>query len=333
MFYSIIRPLLFQLPPETVHYLVCGVLSQLESWKLLPSNKPNEHSIPLMGLHFRNRVGLAAGFDKNGDCIDGLAALGFGFIEIGTVTPRPQSGNPRPRLFRIPKAQALINRMGFNNQGVDYLIERVKKMRYKGVLGINIGKNAATPLEQAVDDYRYCLERVYPYASYITLNISSPNTPGLRSLQNEEELTALLVALKTRQGELAQQYAKYVPLLVKIAPDLSGEAISEIAEIFIEQQIDGVIASNTTISREMINDLPHAEETGGLSGVPLFPLTLSLVKQLHQSLQGKIPIIACGGIHSEKTAQEMLAAGADLIQVYTGFIYQGPKLIKQLAKI
>lgn len=339
MLYKLIRPLLFKLPPETAHYLVCNILLFLNGCKLLPkifpasSQKGLSFTAKFLGLEFKNRIGLAAGFDKNGDYIDVLASLGFGFIEIGTVTPKAQPGNPKPRLFRLPKAQALINRMGFNNKGVDYLIEQVKKCQYRGVLGINIGKNATTPLEKAVDDYLYCLSRVYPYASYITINISSPNTAGLRSLQNKAELNKLLSALKSAQTDLAKQHAKYVPLLVKIAPDLTEEEIKDLAEILIEQGMDGVIATNTTLSRQAVQGMPHAEEIGGLSGAPVFPLALKTVAGLQKSLQGRIPIIACGGIQSVKEAQAMLAAGASLLQIYTGFIYQGPELIGRLLQL
>lgn len=333
MIYPLIRSLLFKLPPETSHDLACRFLSTVAVFRRKTLRQSTKPALQILGLDFPNRVGLAAGFDKNGDCIDGLAALGFGFIEIGTVTPRPQPGNPKPRLFRLPKAQALINRMGFNNQGVDYLIAQVKKKRYQGVLGINIGKNASTALEKAGEDYSYCLERVYPHASYVTINISSPNTPGLRSLQNKEALSSLLASLKKQQLDLSKRHGKYVPLLVKIAPDLTPESITEIAEIFLAEGIDGVIATNTTLSREAVAGLPSSEEAGGLSGAPVFPLALAVVKQLRQCLQGRIPIIACGGIASVKEAQAMLDAGADLIQVYTGFIYQGPGLIQDLSRL
>jgi len=330
MTYSFIRSLLFYLPPETAHRFALKTLAVFACLtRPLPTIATNPTTV--MGLTFPNRIGLAAGFDKNGECIDGFAILDFGFIEIGTVTPRPQSGNPKPRLFRLLPAQALINRMGFNNRGVEYLLTQVKKAKFNGILGINIGKNFDTPLERAVEDYLFCLTRVYAYASYIVINISSPNTSGLRQLQFGAALNELLSTLKKAQLTLAQQQQKYVPLVVKIAPDLTEEEIQEIAEILLTQQIDGVIATNTTLSREGVEGLPHAEETGGLSGAPIFNKSLKVVQQLSIKLQGKIPIIACGGIMSAENAQAMLNAGASLIQVYTGLIYQGPRLIQEIA--
>ncbi|HVV67651.1 MAG TPA: quinone-dependent dihydroorotate dehydrogenase [Gammaproteobacteria bacterium] len=328
MLYPILRSLLFQLPPETAHKTTLKTLALLQKLGLshLISRK-HQQPITLMGLQFPNPIGLAAGFDKNGDYIDALAPLGFGFIEIGTITPRPQPGNPKPRLFRLPKAQALINRMGFNNQGVDYLVNQVKQAKYSGILGINIGKNFDTPLEQAAQDYLFCLERVYAHASYITVNISSPNTQGLRQLQDTNALTELLTALKTAQHHLAEQHQKYVPLVVKIAPDLDNAAIEDMATVFLQQKIDGVIATNTTLSREGVTELPHANETGGLSGKPLFDKSLNVVQQLSHHLQGQIPIIGCGGIMSVKDIQTMRAAGASLVQVYTGLVYQGLQLL------
>lgn len=285
-----------------------------------------------MGLSFPNPVGLAAGLDKNGECIDGLAALGFGFIEIGTVTPRPQPGNPKPRLFRLPEAEALINRMGFNNKGVDYLVEQVKKARYRGILGINIGKNRDTPLDRALDDYLIGLRKVYPYASYVTVNISSPNTPGLRDLQAGENLYHLLSGLRQERENLAQRHGRRVPLAVKIAPDLESEQIKQIADALVEFEIDAVIATNTTASREGVEGLAHGEETGGLSGRPLFGKSTDVVARLSQALQGAIPVIGCGGIASTEDARRKFEAGADLIQIYTGFIYRGPALIREIVK-
>ena len=281
-----------------------------------------------MGLKFKNPIGVAAGLDKNGDYIDALAKLGFGFIEIGTITPKPQAGNPKPRLFRLPQSRAIINRMGFNNKGIDVLIANVKKARYKGILGINIGKNASTPIENALDDYLICLQKSYPYASYITINISSPNTVGLRDLQHGEFLNHLLSGLKAEQTRLSDQYGRYVPLLVKVSPDLDHAEIHDLAATILRHQIDGVIATNTTISRETVN----SQETGGLSGAPLTTLSTSALHVLHQSLQGKVPLIGVGGIMNAQDAQAKFDAGADLIQLYTGLIYNGPFLLKSMMK-
>ena len=328
MLYPIIRSLLFKLPPETAHKTTLKTLALFQQLGISHFlGHKTQTPVTLMGLNFPNLIGLAAGFDKNGDYIDALAPLGFGFIEIGTITPRPQPGNPKPRLFRLPQAQALINRMGFNNQGVDYLVNQVKQAKYSGILGINIGKNFDTPLEQAAQDYLFCFERVYAHASYITVNISSPNTKGLRDLQDSHALTELLSVLKTAQYVLAQQQQKYVPLVVKIAPDLDSTAIEAMAAVFLQQKVDGVIATNTTLSREGVTELPHATETGGLSGRPVFAKSLSVVRQLSHHLQGKIPIIGCGGIMSAQDRQTMLDAGASLVQIYTGLIYQGLGLL------
>ncbi|HYQ91627.1 MAG TPA: dihydroorotate dehydrogenase (quinone), partial [Candidatus Competibacteraceae bacterium] len=260
-----------------------------------------------------------------------LATLGFGFIEIGTVTPRPQPGNPKPRLFRIPQAQALINRMGFNNKGVDYLLRQVRHSRFRGVLGINIGKNFDTPLERAADDYVLCLEKVYPYAYYVAVNISSPNTPGLRELQYGSTLNRLLERLKAEQHRLTEQHGRYVPLAVKIAPDLDEADIDLIGRTLLEQGIDAVIATNTTFSRQGVAGLPHAEEAGGLSGRPLLVLATDVVRRLHETLAGRLPIIAVGGILNGVDARAKLAAGASLVQLYTGLIYRGPDLIREVA--
>jgi dihydroorotate dehydrogenase len=331
-FYTLIRPLLFQLKPETAHHLTLASLSWWDRLGLLKKPLSNAPPVQAMGIDFPNPIGLAAGLDKNGDYINALATLGFGFIEIGTITPRAQSGNPRPRLFRLQKNQALINRMGFNNKGVDYLIDRVKKAQFQGILGINIGKNFDTPLERAVEDYNLCLVRVYPYASYIVINISSPNTPHLRQLLYGQALVELLSALKNTQAQLAAQYQKYVPLVVKISPDLTDAEIAHIAQICLEQRIDGLIATNTTISREGLTDSVHANESGGLSGEPLFQQSQAVVAKLHHYLQGNIPIIACGGIMNAADAATMLQAGASLVQIYTGLIYKGPRLIKESVK-
>lgn len=330
MLYSILRRLLFLLPAEAAHHVALKSLRGLQRCGCLPAPATGS-AITLWGLHFPNRIGLAAGLDKNGEYIDALAAMGFGFIEIGTVTPKPQPGNPKPRLFRLPQAQALINRMGFNNHGVDYLIQQKQQSQYRGIVGINIGKNASTPLEQAADDYVLGLQKAYPHASYITVNISSPNTAGLRQLQAEQQLNQLLQALKAAQQQCAAQHHCYVPLLIKIAPDLTADEVNMIASLLIAHNIDGVIATNTTLSREEVAGQRHSEQTGGLSGAPLFKRSLAIVQQLYQHLQGKVPIIACGGISSQEQAEQMLTAGASLLQVYTGFIYQGPSLIKALA--
>lgn len=288
-----------------------------------------------MGLTFPNPVGLAAGLDKDGAYIDGLAALGFGFIEIGTVTPRAQPGNPKPRMFRLPEAQALINRMGFNNGGVDAFARNVQASRFyqeqRGILGLNIGKNADTPIERATDDYLYCLDKVYPYAAYVTVNISSPNTKNLRQLQQASEIDALLSALKMAQSQLADKHGRYVPLVLKIAPDLDDEQIDTIASALLRHHIDGVIATNTTITRDAVQGLTHANETGGLSGAPVRDLSTRVVRALHQVLQGEIPIIGVGGILSGSDASEKMAAGASLVQLYTGLIYRGPALVGECA--
>ncbi len=332
MSYSLVRNLLFTLPPETAHHVSLSGISLAERlgltrvWPAIPGQP-----VTAMGLTFPNPVGLAAGLDKNGDHIDGLASLGFGFIEIGTVTPRPQPGNPQPRLFRLPEATAIINRMGFNNLGVDHLVGQVERMRYKGILGINIGKNFDTPVERAVEDYLVCLDKVYAHASYVTVNISSPNTQGLRSLQSEDALAALLEPLKNRQQQLATQHGRHVPLVVKIAPDLTSEDVAVIAAQLRRFEIDGVIATNTTISREVVKGLPHAEESGGLSGAPVREASTRVVRELVEKLEGALPVIGVGGITDGETAAEKVKAGAALVQVYTGFIYKGPALLRKAA--
>jgi len=282
-----------------------------------------------MGLDFPNRVGLAAGLDKNGDAIDGLAKLGFGFLEIGTVTPRPQPGNPKPRLFRLPGRQAIINRMGFNNHGVDALLRNVHAAKYKGILGINIGKNADTPIERAVDDYLLCLDKAYALASYVTVNISSPNTRNLRQLQGEAELDVLLGALKQRQTELTDKHGRYVPLALKIAPDLDTTQIADIAAALRRHRIDAVIATNTTLSREGVEGQPHAGEAGGLSGAPLFEKSTAVVAALAKALANELPIIAAGGIVDGARARAKLEAGAQLVQIYSGLVYRGPDLVRE----
>lgn len=284
-----------------------------------------------MGLDFPNAVGLAAGLDKNGEYMDALAALGFGFIEVGTVTPRPQPGNPRPRLFRLPEAGAIINRMGFNNAGVDTLLGNVQRARYRGILGINIGKNFDTPVERAVDDYLIGLRKVYGAASYVAVNVSSPNTPNLRSLQQHDVLSALLSRLKSEQRLLAKRHGKYVPVAVKIAPDLSAEMVAEIAAVIRDEGIDAVIATNTTLAREAVAGLRHGDETGGLSGAPLMRRATEVVRQLHAVLGTAVPVIAVGGIFSGADAMAKMNAGASLVQVYSGLIYRGPALVGEVA--
>lgn len=286
--------------------------------------------VTCMGLTFKNPLGLAAGLDKNGECIDALGALGFGSVEIGTVTPRPQPGNDKPRLFRLVEAEGLINRMGFNNLGVDNLIENVKKAHFDGVLGINIGKNKDTPVEQGKDDYLICMEKVFPYAGYIAINISSPNTPGLRSLQYGDALDDLLAAIKNQQQRLSQKHHKYVPVAVKIAPDLSLEELIQVADSLVRHNIDGVIATNTTLDRSLVQGMKYCDETGGLSGRPLQLKNTEIIRLLSQELQGRLPIIGVGGIDSVIAAREKIAAGASLIQIYSGFIFKGPPLVKEI---
>ncbi|MCE5182217.1 MAG: quinone-dependent dihydroorotate dehydrogenase [Betaproteobacteria bacterium] len=331
--YSFIRSIFFRLDAEAAHGFGLRAMKIAHRLGLLGLLAPRIEATPrtVMGLTFPNPVGLAAGLDKNGDYIDALGALGFGFIEIGTITPRPQPGNPKPRLFRLPQAEAIINRMGFNNLGVDALVENVKHSRYQGILGINIGKNFDTPIEQAADDYLACLRKVYPYASYVAVNISSPNTKNLRQLQQSDELENLLAALKSEQSVLAKQYGRYVPLALKIAPDLDTEQIITIADLLLKHQIDGVIATNTTIGREGVEGLPHADETGGLSGAPVRKKSTAVIKQLSIALRGKIPIIGVGGILNGLDAAEKIKAGASLVQFYSGLIYRGPELIAECA--
>jgi dihydroorotate dehydrogenase len=332
--YSLAKPLLFQFDAEVAHDITLKSLKLAEKTGALALYSKPPVCLPreVMGISFPNAVGLAAGLDKNGAVIDGMAALGFGFIEVGTVTPRPQPGNPKPRLFRVKEAQGIVNRFGFNNLGVDNLIENVKVAKYKGVLGINIGKNFDTPIENAVDDYLICMRKVYEFASYITVNISSPNTKNLRALQEKEALSHLLATLKLEQTKLANQHGRYVPITLKIAPDLEREQINEIADLLMEHNIDGVIATNTTLSRDLVQGLKNAEETGGLSGAPVREKSTLVIQQLSQRLQGAVPIIGVGGILSGADAVEKIAAGASLVQVYSGLIYKGPKLIHDICK-
>ena len=333
MAYALLRPLVFALDPETAHAFTLAALNTLDSLGLagLVTGKTAHCPRRVMGVEFPNPVGLAAGLDKDGNYIDALAALGFGFLEIGTVTPRAQPGNPKPRMFRLPAARAIINRMGFNNAGVDHLVERVKNARYRGVLGINIGKNSDTPLERAADDYLACLRKVYPLASYVAVNISSPNTKNLRDLQRSDELAPLLEALKQEQQRLADRHGKYVPLAVKIAPDLDPQQIAALARLLIDHHVDAVIATNTTLTRDAVSGLPHANESGGLSGAPLTAMAREAVRTLSRALAGALPIIGVGGIMSAADATAMIAAGANLVQIYTALIYHGPALIGEAA--
>ncbi|MEI7842105.1 MAG: quinone-dependent dihydroorotate dehydrogenase [Gallionellaceae bacterium] len=331
--FQLIRPALFSLDPETAHHATLNALKSANCLGALSfvTQQPVNDPRTVMGLTFPNPVGLAAGLDKNGEYIDALAALGFGFIEIGTVTPRPQPGNPKPRLFRLPQAQAIINRMGFNNHGVDALISNVKQAKFKGILGINIGKNADTPIEKAADDYLIGLRKVYEHASYVAINISSPNTKNLRQLQGGDELDALLGQLKAEQEKLAQQHGKYIPLAVKIAPDLDSEQIKNIAALLIKHRIDGVIATNTTLSREGVEGLPHGAETGGLSGAPVRDKSTAVIRLLAAELKGVLPIIGVGGILNGADAVEKIQAGSSLVQMYSGMIYRGWELVGECA--
>lgn len=329
-YYSFLRKFLFQLKPETAHSVTLETLRlahQLGLTKWFP--KSTTAPCQVMGLQFPNPIGLAAGLDKNGDYIAPLFALGFGFIEIGTVTPRPQPGNPMPRLFRLTDQEALINRMGFNNKGIDYVVERLQQTSFDGILGINIGKNSDTPLDKAVDDYVLGFKRLAPFADYITLNISSPNTPGLRELQHNERLTTLLNTLKQEQA----LQKKYVPLVVKIAPDITSENLSQMADIFLAEKIDGIIATNTTVNHEGVENSVYADEQGGLSGKPLRKRSLQIVQQLNKLVGDQIPIIACGGISSAEDILERKSAGAKLFQIYTSLIYQGPSLVYSIAQV
>ncbi len=333
--YPLAKPFLFQLDAEKAHDITLKSLKWAEKSGALnvypkpPVCAPRQ----IMGITFPNSVGLAAGLDKNGAVIDGIAKLGFGFIEIGTVTPRAQPGNAKPRLFRVKEAQGIINRFGFNNLGVDNLVENVKTAQYKGVLGINIGKNFDTPIENATDDYLIGMRKVYAYASYITVNISSPNTKNLRVLQEKEALSSLLANLKLEQIKLAQQHGKYVPITLKIAPDLTQDQVTEIADLLMQHQIDGVIATNTTLSRDAIKGMQNSEETGGLSGTPVRNQSTIVIQQLSNQLQGALPIIGVGGILSGADAVEKVASGASLIQIYSGLIYKGPELVHDICKI
>jgi dihydroorotate dehydrogenase len=336
LLYALARPLLFALDAEAAHNLTLPSLTRAAALGVTGLvAKPKSDPRTVMGITFPNPVGLAAGLDKDGAYIDGLAALGFGFIEIGTVTPRAQPGNPKPRMFRLPQARAIINRMGFNNHGVDAFVANVQASRFyqekQGALGLNIGKNADTPIENAVDDYLHCLEKVYPYAAYVTVNISSPNTKNLRQLQGASELDNLLSRIKQAQLQLADQHKRYVPVALKIAPDIDGEQIKTIADALVRHKMDAVIATNTTISRDAVKGMMHAEEAGGLSGRPVFEASTAVVRALKSELGDALPIIGVGGILSGADAKAKMTAGASLVQLYTGLIYQGPALVKECA--
>ena len=336
LLYALARPLLFSLDPEAAHNLTLPALRRAAELGLTGMvRKPKPDPRTVMGITFPNPVGLAAGLDKDGAYIDGLAALGFGSIEIGTVTPRGQMGNPKPRMFRLPKARGIINRMGFNNGGVDAFVANVQASRFyqerQGVLGLNIGKNADTPIERAAEDYLHCLRRVYPYASYVTVNISSPNTKNLRQLQGASELDALLSQLKQEQSRLADEYGYYVPVALKIAPDVDGDQIRDIAGALLRHKIDGVIATNTTLNRRDVEGMKHANEAGGLSGAPVFELSNTVIRLLKAELGDALPIIGVGGIMRGQDARAKIAAGAKLVQLYSGLIYAGPALVRECA--
>lgn len=331
--YDLLRSLMFRLPAETSHDLaldMIGAAGRLRLAEKLVRPVPAQ-PVEVMGLTFDNPVGLAAGLDKNAVAVDGLAAMGFGFLEVGTVTPRPQPGNPKPRLFRLPEQLAIINRFGFNNEGVDAMLERLAGVRYQGVLGINIGKNAVTPVENAVDDYLYCLRKVYDRASYVTVNLSSPNTPGLRTLQYGETLKVLLGQIKQCQKVLAEERGRYVPIAIKIAPDMTAEEVALVGATLLAEGMDAVIATNTTLDRSAVADSPYASEAGGLSGAPLTDMSTEVIRLLAAELKGQMPIIGVGGIFSGADAADKIAAGASLVQLYSGFIYRGPELIRECA--
>jgi dihydroorotate dehydrogenase len=335
--YPLARALLFRLDPERAHEVTMDALALLQGSALerLVREPMVDDPVEVAGLRFPNRVGLAAGLDKNARCIDGLGALGFGFVEVGTVTPKPQPGNPKPRLFRLPQANALINRLGFNNEGLDAFVANVKRSSFRArgrILGLNIGKNAATPIEQATSDYLLALEGVYPHADYVTINISSPNTSNLRSLQGDAALDELLSALAQQRARLADRHGRRVPLFVKIAPDIEDTQVRVIADALQRHGMDGVIATNTTIARDAVAGLPHAQETGGLSGAPVFEASNRVIAQLRSALGLRFPIIGVGGILSAADAVAKIRAGADLVQIYTGLIYQGPALVGAAAR-
>lgn len=330
--YNALRPLLFRLSPEMAHDVTLDWLGAMNRLHLMPllAEKIPDRPVTAFGLTFKNRVGLAAGLDKNGDFIDAFGALGFGHVEVGTVTPRPQPGNPKPRMFRLPEYQAIINRMGFNNKGVDHMVRNLKKRQFDGVVGVNIGKNVDTPVERAADDYLTCLKAVYPYADYITVNLSSPNTPGLRTLQFGDALKTLLTQLVAARDELHQASQRQVPLLVKIAPDMTDEETREVAAVLVAVGIDGAIATNTTVDRNQVTGSPWAHESGGLSGAPLVSASTHTLRTLCQSLDGHMPVIGVGGIMDAQSAKRKMDAGATLVQLYTGFIYRGPAMVREV---
>ena len=335
--YGLARRFLFALDPETAHDLTISALAGAQRTPLIcgVAQKRVDDPVTVAGLKFPNRIGLAAGLDKNGRCIDGLGAIGFGFVEVGTVTPKAQSGNPKPRLFRLPEARALINRLGFNNDGLDAFVNNVQRAKFRqrgGILGLNIGKNATTAIGAAAQDYLTCLTGVYAHADYVTINISSPNTANLRTLQSDDALAGLLSALRTRRAELAQQHGRQVPMFVKIAPDLDPLQVKHIASALKRYAIDGVIATNTTIGREAVKHLEHGREAGGLSGAPVFESSNRIIGQLRSLLGPAFPIIGVGGVMSGADARAKVAAGADLVQIYTGFIYKGPQLVTEAAR-
>jgi dihydroorotate dehydrogenase len=332
--YALARPLLFAIDPERAHELALEALGPMAASGALrlAAGPPVDDPVELLGLRFANRIGLAAGLDKNAEHVDALAQMGFGFLEVGTVTPRAQPGNPRPRMFRLPARRALINRLGFNNGGLDAFVANVARQRFTGVLGLNIGKNFDTPIERAQDDYLACLQGVWPHASYVTVNVSSPNTKDLRSLQGGGELTAMLSALGAERGRLRRRHKREVPMLVKIAPDLDDAQIEAIARVLVEQSVDGVIATNTTIARDAVAGLRHADEAGGLSGAPVFEPSNRVIRALRQLLPPRYPIVGVGGVMSGADARTKLEAGADLVQVYTGLVYMGPGLVGECAR-
>ena len=339
--YALVRPFLFGLDAETAHELTMATLARTQGTPLSLAycNTRIDDPIELAGLKFANRVGLAAGLDKNAHCIDGLAAMGFGFVEVGTVTPKAQIGNPKPRMYRLPEANALINRLGFNNDGLGAFIANIQKskVRQSGsktplILGLNIGKNATTPIENAVDDYVICLDGVYPHADYVTVNISSPNTKNLRALQSDEALDALLSAIAKRRDKLVKQHSKRVPIFVKIAPDLDPAQVDVIAAALKRHGMDGVVATNTTLARDAVKGMRHATEAGGLSGAPVLQASNLVISQLRAALGKSYPIIGVGGVMSGEDAVSKIKAGADVVQIYTGLIYKGPELVMQVAK-
>jgi dihydroorotate dehydrogenase len=340
--YGLARPFLFGLDAEHAHEVTLGMLARTQNTPLACAyaSARVDDPVTLAGLRFPNRVGLAAGLDKNARCIDAFAAMGFGFVEVGTVTPKPQPGNAKPRIFRLPERQALINRLGFNNDGLDAFVANVQRARFRAgqngrapmLLGLNIGKNASTPIERAIDDYLLCLDGVYLHADYVVVNVSSPNTANLRSLQSDEALDALLATIVERREALAAQHGRRVPLFLKIAPDLDEAQVQVIAATLERHGMDGVIASNTTLSREAVAGLPHAEETGGLSGVPVRDTSNRVIAQFRAALGAGFPIVGVGGIMNGEDAKAKLAAGADVVQMYTGIIYRGPSLVREVAE-